>query len=164
MMVASVQFYDVVVWVHITAVVLAFGPTFGYAFMQAVAERHDPRSIPTMMRGFSNIDRYLGTPAALVLLAAGLYLTIDRWEFGDFYISFGLGAIIVLLGLAHGFFIPHERKLAEMAERDVKASGGGEVQLSEEYWTLSKRVGRIGILAGLLVIFTIYFMSAKPFL
>ena len=164
MSVASVQFYDVVVWVHITAGVLAFGPTFGYAFMQAVAERHDPRSIPTMMRGFSNIDRYLGTPAALVLIAAGLYLTIDRWDFADFYISAGLTAIIVLLGLMHGFFIPHERKLSELAERDIKASGDGEVQLSEEYWVASKRVARVGTLAGLIVILTIYFMSAKPFL
>lgn len=161
---ATVQFYDVVLFVHITALVLAFGPTFGYAIMQAIAERNDPRSIPTVMRGFSTIDRFMSTPAALVLIAAGIYLTIDRWSFGDVYISFGIAAIIVLLGLVHGFFIPHERKLAELARRDIAAAGAGEVTLSEDYRVASKRVERVGTFAGLLIVVTIYFMTAKPFL
>ena len=163
-MIAAVQFYDVVVWLHITAAVLAFGPTFGYAFFQTVAERTDPRAVPAVMRAMSMIDRFLVTPGILVVIAAGLYLTIDRFEFSDVFVGVGILAAIVLLGLVHGFFGPAERKLTELAERDIEAARGGEVELSDEYLAISKRTGQIGTLAGLIVILTIYFMAAKPFL
>ena len=163
-MIAAVQFYDVVVWLHITAAVLAFGPTFGYAFFQTVAERTDPRAVPAVMRAMSMIDRFLVTPGILVVIAAGLYLTIDRFEFSDVFVGVGILAAIVLLGLVHGFFGPAERKLTELAERDIESAGGGEVKLSDEYLAISKRTGQIGTLAGLIVILTIYFMTAKPFL
>ena len=74
-MVLAVQFYDVVVWLHITAAILAFGPTFGYAFFQTIAERTNPRAIPTVMAAMTAIDRYMVTPGVIVLAAAGIYLT-----------------------------------------------------------------------------------------
>jgi uncharacterized membrane protein len=164
MSVAAVSFYDVVVWLHITAAILAFGPTFGYAFFQTVAERTDPRAVPAVMRAMSMVDRYLVTPGAIVLIVAGIYLTADRWEFGDAFVGFGILAAIALLGLVHGFFQPAERRLAALAERDAAAAGGGEVKLSDEYMAISKRTGQVGTLAGLIVIVTVYFMTAKPFL
>ena len=164
-MVLAVQFYDVVVWLHITAAILAFGPTFGYAFFQAIAERTNPRAIPTVMQGIRTIDRFLVTPGVLVLVAAGIYLTVDGpWEFSDAFVAFGIAAAVILLILAHTFFAPTAGRLAEIAERDVAAAGGGEVELSEEYLALSKRSGGVGTFAGLLVIITVYFMAAKPFL
>lgn len=164
MIAANVQFYDVVVWLHISAAILAFGPTFGYAFFQTIAERTDPRAIPTVMRAMSTIDRYMVTPGILVLIAAGIYLTADRWEFSDAFVGAGIVLALILLGLVHGFFLPAERQAAELAERDIAAAGDGEVKLSDEYMAISKRTGQIGTLAGLIVILTVYLMAAKPFL
>ncbi|MEO8092046.1 MAG: DUF2269 family protein [bacterium] len=164
MIAANVQFYDVVVWVHISAAILAFGPTFGYAFFQAIAERTDPRAVPTVMRTMSTIDRVMVTPGILVLIAAGIYLTADRWEFSDAFVGAGIVLALILLGFVHGFFGPAERKLAELAERDIAAAGDGEVKLSDEYMVISKRTGRMGTLAGLIVILAVYLMTAKPFL
>ena len=42
MSVATVQFYDVIVWLHVTAVVLAFGPTFSYGLFFATAGKTNP--------------------------------------------------------------------------------------------------------------------------
>ena len=39
MIAAAVTFYNVVVWLHISAVVLAFGPTFAYGIFIALARR-----------------------------------------------------------------------------------------------------------------------------
>ncbi len=161
---ATVQFYDVVLFFHISGVVLAFGPMFGYAVIQAVAERTNPRSVPTVMQGFSTVDRFLVTPASILVLATGVYLTVDAWSFGDFFVNAGLISVIVLLGLLHGFFLPRERKLAALAERDIADAGAGDVKLSPEYVTASRLAGRVGTIAGLIVILTIYFMTAKPFL
>jgi hypothetical protein len=97
------------------------------------------------------------------VLAAGVYLTIDRWEFGDVFVSLGIIAILVLLGLTHGFFLPRERRIAELAERDIAASGGGEVKLSDELRALVKGTAMVGNFVALIVIVTLFFMTVKPF-
>jgi hypothetical protein len=143
-------------------VVLAFGPTFGYAFFQTVTERTNPRGVPTMWRATEMTTKYLVTSAGLVALAAGLYLTIDAWEFSDPFVGVGILAILVLLGLSHGFFNPQGRRAMELAERDIAAAGDGEVELSDEYWAISKRIGSVGGIAGLIIAVTIFFMVVKP--
>ena len=46
MIAAEVQFYDVTVFFHITAVVLAFGPTFAYGVFFATAGGSIPPRCP----------------------------------------------------------------------------------------------------------------------
>lgn len=163
-MLATVQFYDVVVFVHITAMVLAFGPPFAYSVFQAVAEQTDPRALPAVGRAIHTWDR-IAVWILLVLLGAGLYLTIDRWSFADFFVSWGLAAVVLLGGLVGGYFMPKTKQLIAIAERDLEASSreGGEPHLSKEFSSLSRQVGRVGSAAGLLVVLTIYVMVVKPF-
>lgn len=162
---AAVQFYDVVLFVHVAAVVLAFGPTFAYPVFLAAAERRGGRALPAVGDGISAWDRIAGTVGILVILASGVYLVADRWDFADFFVSWGFLAIIVLGGLVHGYFGPRTRRLVELAERDIKATpGDGPVEFSAEYRRLSKQVGRVGGAAGLIVILTLYVMTAQPFL
>ncbi len=163
MLAAAVQFYDVVLFVHIAAIVIAFGPNFAYPIFAMVVERSDPRSIPVLMRSFEAVDRSLVTGGAIVVLAAGLYLTIDRWEFGDVFVSLGIIVVLVLLGFTHGFFVPRERKIAELAERDIAASGDGEVKLSDELREVVRGTAMVGNVVALIVIVTLFFMSVKPF-
>ena len=60
---ADIQLYDLVLFVHVAAVVVAFGATFGYPFFQAVVERISPRSVPAMLRAMHMSSRYLVLPA-----------------------------------------------------------------------------------------------------
>ena len=154
--------YEIGQFIHVVAAVVAFGPTFGYAFFQAVTERTNPRGVPTMWRATEASSRYLVTPGAVILLLAGLYLTIDAWAFSDVFVGFGILAILVLMGLVGGFFNPQGRKAMELAERDIAAAGDGEVEFSDEYWAVSKRIGQVGTFAGILVVVTIFFMTVKP--
>ena len=84
------------------------------------------------------------TIGAILILLTGLYLAGDRWDFGDFFVTWGLLAIIVLLGLVHGFFLPNERRAEQLAKRDIEASGGGEVQFSDEFDEVSGKHGPHG--------------------
>ncbi len=145
-----------------TAIVLAFGPTFGYAFFQASTERLNPRGVPAMWTATEKANMYLVTPAAILALITGLYLVIDLWEFSDVFVSVGILAILVLLGLIHGYFNPRGRQAIELAERDIAVAGTGEVKLSEEYWAVSKRIAQVGSLAGLIIVVVIFFMVVKP--
>jgi uncharacterized membrane protein len=161
-MLVAITGYEIGLFLHVTAAVVAFGPTFGYAFFQALTERHYPRGVPTMWRATEATSTYLVGPAALVVLLAGLYLTIDAWEFSDPFVGVGILAILVLMGLAGGFFTPQGRKAMELAERDIAASGTGEVQFSDEYWAVSKRIAQVGTFAGIIIVLTIFFMTVKP--
>ncbi len=152
--------YKIAAFLHILAVVLAFGPTFGYALFFSVASQH-PRATPTILAGVERCDRYLVNPGMIVLLLAGLYLLSDGpWETSDAFIGVGFLAILVLFGMQHAFFQPQTRKAKELAERDLKAGD----TLSAEFEGVSERLGKVGGLAGLIVVVTIFFMSYKPFL
>jgi len=152
--------YKIALFLHILAVVLAFGPTFGYAFFMSLAPQF-PRAAPAILAGIQKIDRVLVNPGMIVLLLAGVYLLADGpWEASDAFVSIGFLAIIALFGLQHGFFRPQTAKARELAERDLKSGDG----LSVEFNELSDRIGKVGALAGLTVVVTIFFMTYKPFL
>ena len=160
--VGQVQFYDVVLFAHVTAVVVAFGATFAYPFFQAVVERTSPRSVPAMYRAMHTTSRYLVIPGSLIVLAAGVYLTIDRWDFGYLFVTVGVAVVVIVIILGATFFDRHEVRAIELSERDVAAAGGGKVALSEEYWQVSRRIARVGMLASVLIVATVFFMVVKP--
>ena len=152
--------YKFALFLHVLAVVLAFGPTFGYALFASVAPQY-PRATPAILTGIQKCDRYLVNPGMIVLLLAGIYLLIDGdWESSEAFITVGFLAIIVLFGLQHAFFQPQVKKAKEIAECDLKAGD----TLSAEFDAISERIGKVGGLAGLIVVVTIFFMAYKPFL
>ncbi|HEX7058804.1 MAG TPA: DUF2269 family protein [Solirubrobacterales bacterium] len=157
-MLATITAYGVGLFIHILAVVLAFGPTFGYGFFFSVVPEH-PRATPAILAGIQKVDRYLSLPGALVVLVAGIYVMAKgSWDGGELFIVVGFIAILLLLGLQHAFFVPQVRRARALAERDL-ADGG---TLSDEFTALGQRIGRVGSLAGLAVVVTIFFMTVKP--
>ena len=154
--------YKVLLFLHILAVVLAFGPTFGYAFFFSVAPQH-PKATPAILAGIQKVDKYLVNPGMIVLLLAGIGLLSASdgvWSGSDAFVAVGFVAIIVLFGLQHGFFQPKVREAKALAERDLESGD----TLSPEFEALSDRIGKVGALAGIVVVVTIFFMTYKPFL
>jgi uncharacterized membrane protein len=152
--------YKFALFLHILAVVLAFGPTFGYALFFSVVPQH-PRATPAILAGIQKTDRYLVNPGMIVLLLAGIYLLADGpWKSSDAFIGVGFLAILVLFGLQHAFFQPKVREARALAERDLKAGD----TLSAEFTALGDRIGKVGTVAGLIVVVTVFFMAYKPFL
>lgn len=158
-MAATITGFSIGLFIHVLAVVLAFGPTFGYAFFIAVAEESSPRSVPTILRGIQRIDRYLVQPGLIVILLAGIYMMIDAdISTNESWVGVGFLAIIVLFGMAHGYFRPNTAKALELAERDL---GSGDT-LGPEYEAVSKKLETGGKIAGLIVAIAIFFMVVQP--
>lgn len=154
--------YKIALFLHILAVVLAFGPTFGYGLFASLAPQY-PRATPAILSGIQRCDRYLVTPGMVVLLLAGiglLSMSDGAWDTSDFFVAVGFVAIFALFGLQHGFFRPQTAKAKALAERDLEAGD----TLSPEFEAVSQRLGQVGGLAGLIVVVTIFFMTYKPFL
>lgn len=158
MVLADITGYSVGVFIHILAVVLAFGPTFGYGIFFSVLPSY-PRAAPALLTGVQKTDRFLVTPGLVVVLLAGVYaMSEGNWESDEAFITIGFIAIIALFGLQHGFFRPQTAKAKALAERDLKAGD----TLSEEFEEVSRRLGTAGPIAGLIVVVTIFFMVVKP--
>jgi uncharacterized membrane protein len=158
-MLATITGFSIGLFIHVLAVVLAFGPTYGFVFFIGTAEESDPRSVPTVLRGILKVDRFLVGPGLIVILLAGIYMLIDSHiSPGESWVSVGFVAIVVLFGMAHGFFRPNTKKALELAERDL---GSGET-LSAEYEAVSKKLETGGKIAGAIVAITIFFMVVQP--
>ena len=162
-MTLAISTFDISVFIHVAAVVVGLGATFAEAIALPVAMKLDPRHLPYVHRLQLAINQYFATPALVVILATGIYQVSDAdLEFGDFWISASFGILVVLGGLLGGYFIPADRRLGPMAQRDIERAGDGQVVLSDEYQRAARTEGIVGMVAGLLVVVAIYLMVTKP--
>ena len=150
--------YDIVLTLHIFAVVLAFGVVFAYPLIDAQVKRAGPGVLPALHRMHVVIATRLVTPAMTVVLLAGLYLVIDGpYGFDEPWISATFVVLFLLFGLT-GTLTAIDKRLAELAERDLGAGGGP----SDEYRAEERKTAILGTAAWLLVIVAIFLMTAKP--
>jgi hypothetical protein len=154
--------YDIVLAVHIMAVVVAFGVTFAYPVMFAVAARHGARSLPLIHRVEYTIERYLISPALGVVLAAGIFLASDGHHWSEFFVKWGMGAVIAIGALVGSVMIPTAKRAEQIATRDITAAGPGQLDMSTDYKFLARRLARVGSLISTLVLITILLMATKP--
>jgi uncharacterized membrane protein len=160
---AAVDAYSISVFLHVSAVVVGFGATFAEALMFPVALRVGVRHLPYVHRLGLAINQRLASPALGLIIVTGIYQTADGdWGFGSFWVSATFLIAIVLGGLLGGYFVPTDRRLAAVAEREIAAAGDGEVVLSEDYRRRARTEGIVGMLAGVLVLAAVFLMVTKP--
>jgi len=148
--------YELILALHIIAVVVAFGPVFSYPVGLRAARAAGPAALATFHRGQVLLVRY-GTFAALVVLVAGIYMALDRFSLGDPWISATFLILIVLMGLYGAILGPTERRAAELAT--AGADGG---RPSPEYDAAAKRLSLVMTAASVLVAVAIVLMTVKP--
>jgi uncharacterized membrane protein len=154
----AITLYSVVLSVHIMAVVVAFGFAFAFPAFMPWARRAHPEAMPVVHELSGRLGRFVMTPAMVVVLAAGIYLASDADVWSETWVSVPLLILIVIGGLGGMVFGPSDRKLAELARRDLAAGG----ELSDEYDALFRRVAFFGFVTMALVLIAIFFMAAKP--
>jgi uncharacterized membrane protein len=159
----AILFYDVVLALHIAAIVVAFGVTFAYPILDIYVTREHPRVLPVIHGAQERIGRFLIAPAGGIALLAGFYLASDRDYMSKVWVVVPMIILIGLLALGGAFFGPSERKASELAARDVAASApDGPVTFSPEYKAVASRIAKVGGLANVLILVAIFFMTAKP--
>jgi hypothetical protein len=160
--VPATTLFEVVLAIHIMAVVVAFGVTFAYPIMFAVGAKHDPRSLPLLHRVEYTIERMLINPGLLLVILAGIYLASKGHFWSQFFVQWGLAAAVAIGGLVGGVMVPTAKRAEEIATRDVAAAGDGEIVMSVEYRALVKRLSIVGSGLSVLVLLTILFMAIQP--
>jgi uncharacterized membrane protein len=159
----AVTSYDFSLFLHITAVMVGFGATFAESIMFPVALKMSPRHLPYVHRLQLAINQWFATPALVVVLATGFYQVAEgNWELGDFWISGTLVIVIAIGGVLGAYFIPADRRLGPMVQREIDAAGDGEIALSPEYRRQSMMEGVVGTIVGILLVMAIFLMVTKP--
>jgi uncharacterized membrane protein len=158
MLIPAILLYDVVLFVHVLAVVLAFGVAFSYPLLDAYLRRASPGDLVVLHRFQVFLTRRLITPSMVVVLAAGLYLALDRYSLGDPWISSTFTILIVLFGLVGAVITPTEKRCAELAEADRRSGG----RPSEAYQAQARKLAIFGGLVLALIVVAIFLMTVKP--
>ena len=138
--------YELVLTLHVLAVVVAFGTVFAYPVLSGLLG-----GTPAFHRAQVTLWSRLVTPAMVVVLLAGAYLATDAGAWAEPWVSSTLVILLVLFGLAGAFFTPRERRAAELAVR------GGP-----QYDELARRLRLGAFLAALLVVAAIVLMVVQP--
>ncbi|CAA9530375.1 MAG: hypothetical protein AVDCRST_MAG30-3720 [uncultured Solirubrobacteraceae bacterium] len=148
----AIALYDVVLFVHILAVLSAFGAILAYPLFFAVAAR----AAPAQRAGIHGVQARIGSKlmpwSLLVVILAGAYMASDRDYWAEPWVSIPLLIAIVVGGVGGAVLAPRERKLAELAD------GGDQA----EYERTLKTVKTAGGLLTLLVVIAIFLMTTKP--
>ena len=152
-MLAAIRFYDVVLWIHITAVVAAFGALFAYPIFLAVNAR-----APLAQRaGFHQLQiefsKRLTGPAIGVILLAGVYLATDAELWDQAWVGISFVLLLVIAGLGATLLRRGEERLVATSEAGDEAAYAATLA-TVRTWTLVTLV---------LIVVTIFFMTAKPF-
>jgi hypothetical protein len=157
----AVAFFEVVLALHILAVVFAFGATFAYPVLLGAVAKADSRALPALYRALHAISQRVIMPGLAAVVVFGIYLASHLELWSSFFVQWGLGVAIAIGAIEGAYLGPRERRLVEVADRDVAAAGGDDaVTFSAEHDSLVRRIGAAGALLDLLVVITIYFMVA----
>ena len=150
--VLAMSLYDIVLWLHITAVVVAFGALFAYPVFLAVNARAPIAERAALHRAQIAFSKRVTGPAIGVVLLAGIYLATGGDLWSEPWVGSSFLLLLVIAGLGATILRRGEERLEATAEgRDEAgyAAALGPLQT----WTF--------ITLGLIVL-TIFLMAAKP--
>jgi hypothetical protein len=150
---AEVSFYDVVLWVHITAVVTAFGALFAYPVFLAVNAKAPLSQRANFHRLQIAFSKRVTGPVIGVVLLAGIYLASDAHLWSETWVIVPLILLFVIAGLGATVLRQGELQL-------VAASESGS---EEDYAAVLHRVQAWTAVTIALIVVAIFFMAAKPF-
>jgi uncharacterized membrane protein len=80
---------------------------------------HDPKRQSVILRTTEVIEQRLFTPLALIVVAVGVWMVLRYdtvYDFGDFWVSYGLGFFIFTFMVGAGFLGPRSKRTAELID------------------------------------------------
>lgn len=150
--------YEVLLAGHIVAAVLWVG---GAVAMILLALRITRAHAGTQMADFAANIEWLGkfyfTPLSLITLLFGILLVrrMDSVTVSDFFVQYGLTAIVITIAVGAGFLGPQSGRLSKLI-----AAKGAE---APEAQALLGRILMVARLDGLMLLSVVAVMALKPF-
>ncbi len=142
--------YSVVVALHIIAAFAAYGLPLAYPLVLPYLRRHHPAALPGVHAVQYRLNVGLTGPGTVLLLAFGIYLASDGGHWDEPFVVAGLAGVAIIAVVGGAVIVPATRRLA------------GLEPAGSEYARVYRRYMAAEILLGVIVLFAIFFMAAKP--
>ena len=146
----AVTFNEVMVTLHVLAIVVAFGGAVTYPLWFAMVRRGTAEQRAFFHRAQARLGMLVIVPGMVVLFATGAYLASDFDVWSEGWVIVPLVLLVVIAALGIGFLGPSEDRLSTFA-----AEGRGE-----EYEALFRRVRAVTIGLIVLVVAATFLMVA----
>lgn len=108
---------DVLVTIHIVAVVVGFGGALAYPLWFRMIREGNPEQRAFFHRAQARLGMLLIGPAIIVIFGTGAYLATDSDLWGEGWILIPTAILVVILVLGAGVLGPSEERLSRDAER-----------------------------------------------
>jgi uncharacterized membrane protein len=151
------HWYFVFKAIHVTFAVIWIGGGALLTILGVMAERrNDPVELAAIARQTAMVSRKLFSPAAIVVLLAGIGMMINgSLDWNQFWVSFGLLGFLSSLVVGIAFLAPQSRKVAALIETEGVSSSAAQAGIAKILV-----IARYDIAVLLLVVFD---MVLKPF-
>jgi hypothetical protein len=160
----AVMFWQVILAVHILAVVISFGLVFAWPLLALLEKRLDARAVPALHRVQRTLHLRVSAPGlvVVVVVVAGIYLASHLHVWSQFFVGCGLAAAIAIGAIGGAYLSPREKKLAELADAELAAGGGGaDVAWSPAYLAVRRQAQLARIVQAAIIVLTILFMTLQ---
>ena len=129
--------YDWLLFLHILAAMLWLGGIVVIgAFAFRILHTRQPGATAAFLGNLRVIGPLVLAPAPAILLAMGIWMVADRWEFDETWVSLGFGLFLVafLIGAAH------QSRAAIAAEKASKAGDDAAALHHLRHWAYGMAV------------------------
>jgi uncharacterized membrane protein len=153
------------VFLHVLSVVLAFGPTYAYAYYAGLAEQ-EPQHLGFNNRARTLVSRQLTIPATiavfvtgvLIILIAGLPLFHQSYRWLLISIIAFVGGVLYTVAVTWRV----QRRISALAARRARGTPPFSDAEAAEFRRLIHHVRRDGKAMGILVVVILFLMVVKP--
>ncbi len=150
--------YNLVLVLHILAVIIGFGGMFIAGFYGRESENRPGRDGLAVAETTLKVTGTIPTVAVVAVPILGILLILlsdDTWKFSEAWISLSFLLYIVLMGLATGVQVPAIRKMVAMRS-------GAEGAQSLEMQALGKKAATVSAIVNVLWVVILFLMVFKP--
>lgn len=153
-------------FVHITSMMLAFGPTYAFPMISAMA-RKNPKHAPFASAVGEMISLRMTWPFALLTGLSGVFLIFaSDWPFFETtWLTTGVGIYVAALIFSATYQTPNARKMAALGRKMAEAGPppeGAPAGPPPEVVALGKKLQMGGTILGIATLVIIYLMVFKP--
>jgi uncharacterized membrane protein len=161
--------YDLLLFLHILAVVVGFGSVMLNGVYAAKAKRAGGREGVAIAETNTFVSDKVAEPFIYAVFVLGILLVLvgdEVWEWDQAWINISMVLYIIGIGLSHALLRPTVKKLnaltAQLAAAGPMPAAGGPPPEVAEVEALGKRAGLVGAILNVILVVIIYLMVFKP--
>ena len=161
--------YDLLLFLHLVAVVVGFGSVMLNGLYAARAKKAGGREGVAIAEANTFVSYKVAEPFIYAVFVLGILLVLvgdPPWAWDQAWINISMVLYIVGVALSHAVMRPAIKRLnsltAQLASAGPNPAAGGPPPEVAEVEALEKRVGLVGMVLDLIVVVVIYLMVFKP--